>query len=46
MQITETKIKVSDFCKNYSDNGDGGVMGVSITFLDTYNSGQFENPYL
>ena len=46
MQITETKIKVSDFCKNYSDNGDGGVMGVSITFLDTYNSGQFENLYL
>ena len=46
MQITETKIKVSDFCKNYSDNGDGGVMGVPITFLDKYNSEQFENPYL
>lgn len=45
MQITETKANVSDFCKNYSDNGDGGVMGVPITFLDTYNSGQFENPY-
>ena len=27
MQITETKIKVSDLCKNYSDNGDGGVFG-------------------
>lgn len=25
MQITETKVKVSDLCKNYSDNGDGGV---------------------
>lgn len=25
MQITETKLKVSDLCKNYSDNGDGGV---------------------
>ena len=22
MQITETKVKVSDLCKNYSDNGD------------------------
>ena len=21
MQITETKVKVSDLCKNYSDNG-------------------------
>lgn len=27
MQITETKIKVADLCKNYSDNGDGGVFG-------------------
>ena len=27
MQITETKVKVSDICKNYSDNGDGGVFG-------------------
>ena len=27
MQITETKVKVSDLCKNYSDNGDGGVFG-------------------
>ena len=27
MQITETKVKVSDLCKNYSDNGDGGVYG-------------------
>lgn len=27
MQITETKLKVSDLCKNYSDNGDGGVFG-------------------
>ncbi len=25
MQITETKVKVSDLCKNYSDNGDGGA---------------------
>ena len=25
MLITETKIKVSDLCENYSDNGDGGV---------------------
>lgn len=25
MKITETKIKVSDLCKNYSDNGDDGV---------------------
>lgn len=46
MQITETKVKVSDFCKNYLDNGDGGIMGVPITFFDTYNSGQFENLYL
>ena len=29
MQITETKVKVSDLCmpQNYSDNGDGGVFG-------------------
>ena len=27
MQITETKVKVSDLCKDYSDNGDGGVFG-------------------
>lgn len=27
MQITETKVKVSDLYKNYSDNGDGGVVG-------------------
>lgn len=27
MQITETKVKVSDLCKNYSDDGDGGVFG-------------------
>lgn len=27
MKITETKVKVSDLCKNYSDNGDGGVYG-------------------
>lgn len=25
------------FCKNYSDNGDGGVMGVPIKFFDKYN---------
>ena len=45
MQIIEIKVKVFDFCKNYLDNGDGGIMGVPITFFDTYNSGQFENPY-
>lgn len=33
MQITETKVNVSDFCKNYSDNGDCGVMGVPIIFF-------------
>lgn len=27
MQITETKVKVSDLCKNYLDNNDGGVFG-------------------
>ena len=27
MQITETKIKVSDLVENYKDNGDGGVFG-------------------
>lgn len=27
MQITETKVKVSDLCENYSDNGDSGVFG-------------------
>ena len=27
MQITETKVKVSGLCKNYSDDGDGGVFG-------------------
>lgn len=27
MQITETKVKVSDLCKNYSDDGDDGVYG-------------------
>lgn len=37
MQITGTKVKVSDLCKNYSDNGDGRVVGVSIVFLDKYN---------
>lgn len=44
MQITETKANVSDFCKNCSGHGDGCVMGVPITFFDTYNSGQFEHP--
>lgn len=43
MQITETKANVSDFCKNYSDNGDACVMGVPITFLDKYNLEQFED---
>ena len=33
MQIIETKVEVSDLCKNYSDNGDGGIVGVSITFF-------------
>ena len=28
MQITEIKVKVSDLCKNYSDNNDGGVFGL------------------
>lgn len=37
MQITETKANVSDFCKTYSDNADGGVTGVPITFMDKYN---------
>ena len=27
MQITETKVKVSDLCKNYKDDGNGGVYG-------------------
>lgn len=27
MNITETKIKVSELCKNYSDDGEGGVFG-------------------
>ena len=27
MQITEMKVKVSDLCKNYTDDGDGGVFG-------------------
>jgi hypothetical protein len=27
MQITETKIKVSELCKGYTDDGDGGVYG-------------------
>ena len=27
MQIIETKIKVSDLCKNYSDNGDSESVG-------------------
>ena len=27
MKITETKIKVYDLVKNYSDDGDGGVYG-------------------
>lgn len=29
MQITEKKIKVSELCQGYSDNGDGGVFGYS-----------------
>ena len=45
MQIIEMKANVSDFCKNYSGNGDGSVMGVPITFLDKYNLEQFENSY-
>lgn len=27
MNITKTTVKVSDLCKNYSDDGDGGVYG-------------------
>jgi len=27
MQITETKIKVSELCRGYKDDGDGGVFG-------------------
>lgn len=27
MLITETKIKVSDLCQNYKDDGDGGIFG-------------------
>ena len=27
MQITETKIKVSELCSGYKDDGDGGVFG-------------------
>ena len=27
MKITETKVNVADLCKNYSDDGDGGVFG-------------------
>lgn len=27
MNITEQKIRISDLCKNYSDDGDGGVFG-------------------
>ena len=38
MQIIEMKANLSDFCKNYSDNSDVGVMGVPITFMDKYNS--------
>ena len=37
MQITETNVNVSDLCKNYLDNGDDGVTGVPITFMDKYN---------
>lgn len=29
MQITETKIKVSELCQGYTDDGDGGVYGYS-----------------
>ena len=27
MKITEHKIKVSELCQNYRDDGDGGVYG-------------------
>lgn len=27
MEIEKTKIKVSELCKGYSDDGDGGVYG-------------------
>ncbi len=27
MQITETKIKISELCQGYTDDGDGGVYG-------------------
>ena len=40
--MTETKANVSDFCKNYSDNGDDGAIGVSITFFDKNNPDQFK----
>lgn len=33
MQIIETKVKVSDLCKNYSDNGDGDVFGFDVKFI-------------
>ena len=38
MQITETKVNASDFCKHYSGDGYGGVMGVPIMFFDKYDS--------
>ena len=28
MQITERKVRVAELCKNYSDDGDGGVFGL------------------
>ena len=31
MQITETKVKVSELCQGYRDDGDGGVFGYDRT---------------
>ena len=33
MQITETKVKVSDLCKNYLDNSDGSGFGCDSSYL-------------
>ena len=33
MQIIETKVKVSDLCKNYSDNDDGDVFGFDVKLI-------------
>ena len=41
MQITKTKIKVSELCQGYADDGDGGIY--NIKFISRNNRFAFGN---